>query len=271
MAPAATSAPAASAVAPVPAVGEDEIFRQRAAAEQAKAEKLAAEAQVREMKARALAAARRRMEEARAQQLEDGIIPPRVVMGLAGVTLAAFVWLGWRWRQRRLALAASSVESSPVPGGARGGVPVPEPSPTFSAEFVAGLTPHQFEHLVAEYFNRTGVVALHLKPGRGAVAQIRISWKGDAKPFAGVFCIAAPAGPIEAKALMPFLAELETEEITRGHVVTTGAFSAGARHLAEERSLTLLGGDSLLEKLNALPESARREIRRTLQAPPRVL
>lgn len=262
----ASPAPVASPGVPAAAGADEQVFRERAVAEQAKAEKLAAEAQVREMRERALAAARRRLEEARAQQLEEGVIPPRVVVGLTAVTLLGLALLVWRWRQRRLALAASAVASTPVPAGAGGPAPAAELDPSFTGEFVAGLTPHQFEHLVAEYFNRTGVVALHLKPGRGAVAQIRISWKGDPKPFAGVFCIAAPAGPIEAKALMPLLAELEHEEISRGHVVTTGTFSAGARHLAEERSLTLLGGDALLEKLNSLPESARREIHRTLQA-----
>ncbi len=264
-----SSVPAAPEVTPgLPAPGapEEQIFRERAAAEQAKADKVAAEAQVREMKQRALAAARRRMEEARIQQAEEGIIPLRLVLGVAVVTLLGVVFLGWRWWQRRLQLAATAVANTPVPAGGTSPAAPADVDPTFSEEFVAGLTPHQFEHLVAEYFNRTGVVAQHLKPGRGAVAQIRISWKGDPKPFAGVFCIAAPVGPIEAKALMPLLAELEHEEISRGHIVTTGTFSAGARHLAEERSLTLLGGEAFLEKLRSLPESARREIRRTLQA-----
>jgi len=251
--------------------GGQQARRENQATEQAKSEKLAAETAAKEMKAKAIEATRRRLNDANARGAEESPLSPMLLLGIAAVVLGGFGFLIWRWRQRRIELAATSVQNTPVaPGGGAVAVSLAAGS-TFNDDYLSQLDSGRFEILVAAYFNKTGVVASRSKAGQGTVAQIRISWKGEPKPFAGVWCIAAPEGAIEAEALRPMLAELETDQIRRGQVVTTGIFTAGAKQFAAEKHLTLLSGEAFLEKLNALPESARKDIHNSVLAGQNVL
>jgi hypothetical protein len=191
-------------------------------------------------------------------------------MAGAAVIVGGIGFFIWRWRQRQLELAATTVSNTPV-GSTVTAPPIPPKGATFTEAYLAQLDPARFELLVSAYFSKTGMVAVRAKAGQGSVTQIRISWKGESKPFAGVLCITNPSAPIEAKAMVPMVAELGAEDIRRGHVITTGRFTAGAKQFATEKQLTLLAGDALLEKLNGLPETARKEIMNiviTGQTPP---
>ncbi len=176
-----------------------------------------------------------------------------IALGLIGGGIG---YLGWRARQRRLALDATVVSGSPFEA--------PESSANGDAKFTLELLNQlewkRFEELVAAYYNKTGVVAARTKTGPSTPVQIRISWKGEQKPFACVKCITHTQGLIEAKPVQDLCDTLAAEDIRRGYVVTTGKFGVPARDLAEEKHVTLLPGDLLLEKLNALPESARAEL-----------
>jgi restriction system protein len=90
--------------------------------------------------------------------------------------------------------------------------------------------------------------------------HIKISWKGEPRPFACVQCIAHPAGLIDVVPVQELFATLTAEDIRRGYVVTTGKFNVPARDFAEEKHITLMSGDIFLEKINALPSSARAEL-----------
>jgi restriction system protein len=104
------------------------------------------------------------------------------------------------------------------------------------------------------------VVATRTKTGPASPVHIRISWKGEPRPFACVQCIAHPAGLIDVKPLQDLFAAISAEDIRRGYVITTGKFNVPARDFAEEKHLTLLPGEIFLEKLNALPDAARNEL-----------
>jgi len=136
----------------------------------------------------------------------------------------------------------------------------------FGPELLARLEWRRFEELVEAYYTKTGVVAVRTKTGPASPVHIKISWKGEPRPFACVHCIAHPEGLIEQKPLQDLNVVLAAEDIRRGYVVTTGKFSVVARDYAEEKSLTLLPGDIFLEKLNALPDSARTEIMQAITA-----
>lgn len=263
---AANPKPAAEPVVAPPPENVAKKSADEAAAEQARAEKLAAEAAAKEMKAKAIEATRRRLKDANAQGPEESPISSTLLIAIGAVVVGGLGFVIWRWRQRQFELAATSVQNTPVAPGGGTAVASLAAGSTFTDDYIGQLDPGRFEILVSAYFNKTGVVASRAKAGQGAVAQIRISWKGEPKPFAGVLCIAAPEGAIEAKALMPMMAELEADQIRRGQVVTTGRFSAGAKQFAVEKHLTLLSGESLLEKLNALPESARKDIHNSVLA-----
>lgn len=171
-------------------------------------------------------------------------------------------FLYWRARQRQLELAATAVSRTPfmAPVSSTGG------GARFTAETIARLDARHFEELVTAYYNKTGVVAVRTNAPPESPVHIKISWKGEPRPFAFVLCIAQPHGLIDAKPLEGLVAVLAAEDIRRGYVVTTGKFNVAARDLAEEKHITLLPGEIFLEKLNALPDMARSELMNAMKA-----
>jgi hypothetical protein len=130
----------------------------------------------------------------------------------------------------------------------------------FSAELIGALGQKKFERLVASYYAKTGVVAERTHAGPESPVHIKIFWKGEPKPFAGVQCHANPPTLIGPLPLVKLFEALSSADIRRGYIVTTGKFNVEARDLAEEKHFTLLPGDLFLEKLNALPVAARSEL-----------
>lgn len=165
-------------------------------------------------------------------------------------------YLVWRGRQRRLELAATAVSNSPFTPASVGGAAYAR----FSQDLLGKLEWRRFEELVAAYYNKTGVVAARTKSGPGGPVDIRISWKGEQRPFACVKCLSHTTGLVEVRPVKELSDALEAEGIRRGYVVTTGKFGIPARDLAEEKHITLISGDLFLEKLNALPDPVRAEL-----------
>lgn len=173
----------------------------------------------------------------------------------AFAAIGAVGYLIWRARQRSLDLAATTVSNTPFEEPV-----VVDSSTLFTAELLAKLEWKRFEELVAQYYIKTGVVAVRTKTGPDSPVHLKISWKGEAKPFACVQCHASPVGLIRPPPLQALFAALTADDIRRGYVVTNGKFNVEARDFAEEKHFTLLPGDILLEKLNALPPAARAEL-----------
>ena len=175
---------------------------------------------------------------------------------IATVIIGAGIgFLIWQSKQRQLELAASAVSRAPfsVEPSSGGGA-------MFPTDLIPGLEWKRFEELVAAYYSKTGVVAVRTKGGPQSAVPIKISWKGEPRPFACVQCISRPSGLDDAKPLQDLFAVIAAEDIRRSYLVTTGKFNVPARDFAEEKHLTLLTGDLLLEKLNALPDMARNEL-----------
>jgi hypothetical protein len=180
----------------------------------------------------------------------------------AVIMLGGLAFLWWQWMQRKLALAATAVSQTPFETSA----PVDTGS-QFTAELIGKLSARKFERLVASYYAKTGVVAERTRAAAGAPVQIRIFWKGETKPFAGVQCHSNPPILVGAKPLQELFDALTAADIRRGYVVTNGRFNVEARDYAEEKHFTLLPGDIFLEKLNALPPAARGELLKETNAP----
>ncbi|MES2695190.1 MAG: restriction endonuclease [Verrucomicrobiota bacterium] len=208
-----------------------------------------------------LKAARRRLETAEADSLDPtaAVFNRRTYFITFLIVSAGVGFLMWRRRQRQLELVASAVSHQPFNA--------PEMKITgaiFTPDLLSKLEWKHFEEIVAAYYSKTGVVATRTKSGPNAPVHIKISWKGESRPFALVQCIAQPSGLIDARRLQDLHAVLATEDIRRGYVVTPGKFNVPARDFAEEKHITLLPGDIFLEKLNALPDLARSEIMQTV-------
>ncbi len=166
-------------------------------------------------------------------------------------------YMVWRRRQHQLLMAATAVSHSPfevtqVNDLTSGAV--------FSADTLGKLDPRRFEDLVVAYYCKTGVVAVRANEAPESPVHVKISWKGEKRPFACVHCIAQPSGLVDPRPLQQLFDVINAEGIRRGYVVTTGKFSVSARDFAEEKHLTILHGDLFIEKLNALPGPARNEI-----------
>ncbi len=262
----------AGVAAPGNAPAEDavEIARAEAAKaeEEAKAEAaaLAAAAKAEKEKKLKIATARRRLNEAGEMEepdISEAFLTTRTFVISFLVIGGGIAFLYWQSRQRQLALAATAVSRTPfsVPSvAAAGGGAI------FTADLLAKLEWKRFEELVVAYYVKTGVVAARTKTGPSSPVHIRISWKGEPRPFACVQCLAHPQGLVDVKPLQELVAVLNAEDIRRGYVVTAGKFNVNARDFAEEQHLTLLPGDIFLEKLNALPDTARNEIMQTVSS-----
>lgn len=244
----------AAELAQVKAAAEREALEARKAAERAAAAE-------KEKKDKAAREARRRLDAA--AELESGDGGTSSIWMIAGAVVAALLgFMIWRARQRRLELDVSSVTNVPstAPAPAAAAPAAPAPVTTFSVDMLGELDAKRFEAVVAAYYSKTGIVANSTQAPAGSPVHIKISWKGEPRPFAYVQCIAQPPGPIEVRPLKELIAVLATDDIRRGYVVTSGAFSAAARDLAQQKQLTLMSGEALVEKLNALPTAARKEI-----------
>jgi hypothetical protein len=213
-----------------------------------------------EKTAKANKEARRRLDNA-----EEFKSPPSIFtwrnIGIVLAVVAGIVGFAiWRGRPRHIEV---KVAPSSNPTASASNAPAPSGT-TFTGELLDKLEWKQFEGLVSAYYSKTGVVATNTNAGPEAPVHIKISWKGEPRPFAYVRCIACPAGLVEAKAVQGLVTVLAAENIRRGHVVTSGKFIPAARELAAEKHITLMPGDVFLEKLNALPTAARVELLQTV-------
>ncbi len=200
----------------------------------------------------------------RARTLEDSDFPDAeesifttqtYLIGFLAI-VAGGGFLIWQRRQRALELEATAVSHTPFADAPASGKGVA----MFPSDLPAKLEWKRFEELVAAYYSKTGVVAVRTKTGPTSSVHIKISWKGEPRPFACVQCLAHPAGLVDAKPVQALFDVLTADDIRRGYVVTTGKFNVAARDFAEEKHITLLSGDIFLEKLNALPDPARAEL-----------
>jgi hypothetical protein len=199
-------------------------------------------------------AARRRLDLADMEDEQPTLFTPTTYVIAALLIGGGFAYIMWRNRQRQLELAATTVSLTPFTAPT-----ATTSSVRFDAGLLAQLEWKRFEELVASYYGKTGVIAVRTKSGPASPVHIKISWKGEPRPFAYVQCIPNPTGLIEVAPVQALVAALAVDDIRRGYVVTTGKFSVGARDLAEEKAITLLPGEIFLEKLNALPDAARAE------------
>ena len=253
-APAVVPSPAAT---PVPATVPGNVLAEANEARKAAERAAAAE---KEQKAKARKEALQRLDDAaRSEEPSEGMFSGRTWLIIAGVLVAGIAFIYWRSRHGPIAVAGA--------GGTGAGLAPAAPAnvgTSFTADMLEEIDWKRFERLVISYYSKTGVVAAPTNSGPDGAVQIKISWKGEPRPFAYVRCVSNAAGLIDVKQLNELGAVMAADDIRRGYVVTPGRFTPAARGLAAEKQLTLMPGDVLLEKLNALPVAARKELLREI-------
>lgn len=255
----AEAAPTVPEPAPTPASATalSEANGARKAAERAAAAE-------KEQKEKARKDALRRLDEAaRTEEASGGMFSGRTWLIIAGVLVGGVAFIFWRSRRSAVALDAEAADK-PVLGVSLAPSSETAAGNIFTPEMLEELEGSRFERLVVSYYSKTGVVAVPTNAGPDAPVQIKISWKGEPRPFAYVRCTSNSSGVVDVKPLKELGAALAADDIRRGYVVTPGRFTPAARGLAAEQQLTLMPGDVLLEKINALPLSARKELMREI-------
>jgi hypothetical protein len=253
-APPVASTPTTTTADAVKAPEEPPVLQEAAKAD----ETAAATPDDKKAKAKKKAAPRRSLDEG--DMVEEPVFTASSYL-IAAVTIGAGVgFLLWRKRQRQFELDATAVSSTPLNAPVSAGGASSGGGAVFTTELLSKLEWKRFEDLVVAYYSKTGVVASRTKTGPASPVHIKISWKGEPRPFALVQCLAGPAGLVDATRLQDLVTVLAAEDIRRGYVVTTGKFNVAARDFAEEKHITLLPGDILIEKINALPDAARNEL-----------
>lgn len=239
---------------PVSSTALSEANEARKAAERAAAAE-------KEQKEKARKDALRRLDEAaQGEAPTGGMLSGRTWLIIAGMLVGGVAFIFWRSRRSVVVGSGEAADKAvPVAGLAPAGETA---GSSFTPEMLEELEWSRFERLVVSYYSKTGVVAVPTNAGPDAPVQIKISWKGEPRPFAYVRCTTNPSGVVDVKPLKELGAALAADDIRRGYVVTPGRFTPAARGLATEQQLTLMPGDVLLEKLNALPLSARKELMR---------
>lgn len=239
--------------ATVPGNALAEVNEARKAAERAAAAE-------KDQKAKARKEALQRLDDAtRTEESTDGMFSGRTWMIIVAVLVAGIAIIYWRSRHGAIALAGAA-----GPGGGLAPAAPANVGTSFTADMLEEIDWKRFERLVISYYSKTGVVAAPTNTGPDGAVQIKISWKGEPRPFAYVRCVSNAAGLIDVKQLNELGAVMAADDIRRGYVVTPGRFTPAARSLATEKQLTLMPGDVLLEKLNALPVAARKELLREI-------
>lgn len=165
--------------------------------------------------------------------------------------------------KRRPSERALAVESLPVVRAAVGredeSAPLAVPSPELSVALLRHLEWKRFELLVQRYYEAGGLRAKCTCVGESGGVDIQLFRGEDPQPFSVVYCQACEgrAVPIEAVTALFALIPPAPVEIV---FVASGSFSPGAQAFAQTKRITLLTGETLVARFNALPASKRGEI-----------
>ena len=130
----------------------------------------------------------------------------------------------------------------------------------FSRELLDMLEWRRFEDLVTLYFLKTGFVAQRSHVGADGGVDILLYRKGEQQPFAFVQCKAWHVYKVGVKPVRELYGVMAADKISQGYFVTTGDFTSEALAFAEGKSLKLVTGDYLLERIKTLSPSAQDEI-----------
>jgi restriction system protein len=187
--------------------------------------------------------------------------------GVIGV-VGSVVWLIRQYRQPEPDWFAGSrkttptAPSTPMPAAnaevrAR---PMCTETSTCSLELLRTLEWKRFEDVVAAYFRWEGLRAKTTRIGPDGGVDVYLFRDGESAPLAVVQCKAWNSYKVGIKPVRELLGVMASEKVAKGYFITTGVFTEEALEFARTNPLTLIDGQELLRRVEALPEGARRQL-----------
>jgi hypothetical protein len=129
----------------------------------------------------------------------------------------------------------------------------------------------RFEQLVVLYYRETGVRAACTRIGADGGVDVYLYRGGEGRPYGYVQCKAWNVYRVGVKPVRELFGAISAEGVQEGVFVTSGDYTAEAREFAAGqfpggRKLTLLTGNELLARIQALPVQAQERVLQTVTA-----
>ncbi len=186
------------------------------------------------------------------------LLPPFRSLVVAVAVLGVVVGAMWLiWQILKWVVSMQNLEpglSNPV------ATPSLAPRLEFNQELLSDLEWRRFEILVALYFQKKGFTAKGTRTGADGGVDIEVYRQGEECPFAVVQCKAWNTYKVGVKPVRELYGVMAAQNVSTGYFVTSGDFTSEAWQFAEGKSLTLVSGSYLLEKLRELPSDAQTAI-----------
>ena len=160
--------------------------------------------------------------------------------------------------ERALAVEPLPVVRAAVVAGDES-APLAGPSPDLSVALLRQLEWKRFELLVQRYYEAGGLRAKSTGVGESGGVDIQLYRGEDPHPFSVVHCQSGESRAVPLAAVTALFGQIPSSPVEIVFVAS-GHFSPGAQAFAQTRRITLLTGDTLVARFNALPASQRGEI-----------
>lgn len=159
----------------------------------------------------------------------------------------------------RVSRAAPLLASAPQVVTAEPAAPATVAAPELSVELLRHLEWKRFESLVQRYYEAGDVRVTGTAVADGVGIDLELHRGNETQPFSLVHCHACEGRAVQLEAVTSLAAQTAGGA---GEVifVTSGTFSPGAQAFAQTRRMTLITGDTLVARFNALAEKRRGEI-----------
>ncbi len=137
--------------------------------------------------------------------------------------------------------------------------PLSAPTPELTVALLRHLEWKRFELLVQRYYEAGGLRAKSNRVGESGGVDLQLYRGDDPHPFSVVHCQSGESRAVPLEAVTSLFGQIPPSSVEIVFVAT-GHFSPGAQAFAQTKRITLLTGDTLVARFNALPASQRGEI-----------
>lgn len=134
------------------------------------------------------------------------------------------------------------------------------PPTQWSMELLRQIEWKRIEELTAAFFREQGFRAETIRAGADGGVDVRLYRIDAPDPDAIIQCKAWNSQRVGVKPVRELLGVMAHEGVSSGYFLTTGDYTAEAVEFAKGKTLRLISGEVLLEKIRALPDEAQQRL-----------